>query len=346
MSKSITQKKYYAIKSINGKTVNVIYTDWTTCKNKVHGKNAVYKSFTSETEARNFLEYRKNIKIKDSSKKTLVHSGKRCVICEKPYQGKNQSCPSCKQRARSLGRYPLSINNLLYLKYLYKKDDILGYLEKYPEKVGALKGATKNDRKYAKYEMVSAFKDEYSSDTKYKKFESNIPIYVKDVVKKYPELILQTIGGNKYNPLVYCHCNKCGEDICLVYNKLRSSAGHNCSAEISSGEFVVQEFLKEIGIEYKVQRNTLKCINPKTGYQLPYDFELSKYKVIIEVQGEQHYKYISKFHKTIEEFEYSQWKDQVKKEFAINMKYKFLEISYTEINDESYKEKIKSVILV
>jgi hypothetical protein len=63
------------------------------------------------------------------------------------------------------------------------------------------------------------------------------------------------------------------------------------------------------------------CINPQTGLYLPFDilippyYENSKY-IFVEVQGHQHYRFASMWHKTQEDFEYQQYKDKIKKNFA------------------------------
>lgn len=90
----------------------------------------------------------------------------------------------------------------------------------------------------------------------------------------------------------------------------------------------------------------LKCKNPKTSQQLPYDNEVfinENAKLIIEVHGEQHYK-INIWTKDMakrkhifpeEEFEYIKWKDQFKKEFALSQGYKYLEIPYWTDNNQT-----------
>ena len=66
-------------------------------------------------------------------------------------------------------------------------------------------------------------------------------------------------------------------------------------------------------IKYKMQEDTLKCVNPATGKVLPYDFELPKYKIIIEVQGYQHYATGIDYNKTSGELKYQVEKDEYKK---------------------------------
>ena len=82
---------------------------------------------------------------------------------------------------------------------------------------------------------------------------------------------------------------------------------------------------------------------------LPYDNELIDYKIIIEVNGAQHYQNKTIwFGKTEEEqkyhFEYQKWKDQYKKEYAIKKGYKFLELPYWMFNDDTYIKEMEKVI--
>ena len=47
--------KYYAIKSIDGKLVNEILTNWDECKKRVTGHNSIYKSFKTQELAEEYL---------------------------------------------------------------------------------------------------------------------------------------------------------------------------------------------------------------------------------------------------------------------------------------------------
>jgi len=96
---------------------------------------------------------------------------------------------------------------------------------------------------------------------------------------------------------------------------------------------------------------TIIPINPKTKYKLPYDNEICKLKLIIEVHGEQHY--LPDAYRTI-------WKrdnmtpdqllhqrklyDRYKKLFALSKGYFYLEIPYWTEKDESYKNLIDDKI--
>ncbi len=99
----------------------------------------------------------------------------------------------------------------------------------------------------------------------------------------------------------------------------------------------------------------LECRNYKTKTLLPYDNEIisDKFKAIVETHGEQHYK-IGGWHvgearrKNIssqEQFEYQQWKDEYKKQFALNNGYFYLAIPYwADDENETWKMMINDML--
>lgn len=98
----------------------------------------------------------------------------------------------------------------------------------------------------------------------------------------------------------------------------------------------------------------LQCINPNNGYVLPYDNEIlcDDIKLIIEVNGIQHYECNGLTQLTAkqmgvsvqEAFEYQQWKDEYKKQYALSQGYYYLEIPYWTEKDGSYKTLIDNTI--
>lgn len=97
---------------------------------------------------------------------------------------------------------------------------------------------------------------------------------------------------------------------------------------------------------------SLHPLNPKTNRPLPYDNEILDLKLIIEVHGIQHYTITNfakmsarKFNTTPEyELEYLRWKDNYKKQFALDNGYSYLEIPYQAEKDDYYKKLIDDKI--
>ena len=115
--------------------------------------------------------------------------------------------------------------------------------------------------------------------------------------------------------------------------------------QFASGlERAVAFYLTAKNIDYKMQEDTLKCVNPSTGKVLPYDFELPKYKIIIEVQGYQHYDAGIDYNTTSKELQYQIEKDEYKKQYAIDNGYQFVTITYKDIERKEFGKIIESKI--
>lgn len=100
---------------------------------------------------------------------------------------------------------------------------------------------------------------------------------------------------------------------------------------------------------------TIKAVNPKTNYILPYDNQViisDDINLIIEVHGIQHYevtgllKLTAKKHNTTPDQELAelQWRDEYKKQYALSQGYYYLAIPYWTEQDESYKTLIDNKI--
>ena len=187
--------------------------------------------------------------------------------------------------------------------------------------------------------------------------------------KLYPDIIKIWSVKNKKSPYEYrpkSHMKvwlKCKNGIHDDYLKIISDYTINQSVECPECvKHRTRSFLEEKVFAYLTSLNynvlteydcTLIAKNPITGYSLPYDNEVPDLKLIIEVNGIQHYE-ISGFHitqskkgfKTVEEeFNYQKYKDSVKKEFAIKHGYNFMEIPYWAFDDNnSYQEMINQEI--
>ena len=118
----------------------------------------------------------------------------------------------------------------------------------------------------------------------------------------------------------------------------------------------VNKYLKSLNYTYYNEYDcSLLGTNPKTGRRLPYDTEVVLYngrRLIIEVMGGQHYDVCS-WHKLIadkkgttpeDELAYIQYKDELKRNYAIEQGYDYLAIPYWTEKDHSYKSLIDTKI--
>lgn len=112
--------------------------------------------------------------------------------------------------------------------------------------------------------------------------------------------------------------------------------GAGCSkCKQSSGEKKIEKYLNSIGAEFETEYSFKEC---KNILPLPFDFYLGN--LLIEYQGEQHYKAIEIFGGE-EQLKQQQKNDQIKRDFCKKNGFKLLEIKY---DDNHWREKIEEQI--
>ena len=123
---------------------------------------------------------------------------------------------------------------------------------------------------------------------------------------------------------------------CAVHNEYfwqRASvhtAGKGCPrCSESKGEAMITRYLQENNIQFERE-----CKVPDFMYR--YDFYLPRYNIYIEYHGEQHFKFIPFFHKDLEGFELSKFRDREKEEI--------LKIQYATLVVITYEEETQETI--
>ena len=186
----------------------------------------------------------------------------------------------------------------------------------------------------------------------------------------YPDLMLQwcydlntdidpTKITAKSNKRVWWHCNKCGHKWHTKVAKRTMGEGcpycarHTKSAlQIKIEDYINNKYSYRLLNEHHC---TLTCYNPKTGYRLLYDNEViinDDIHLIIECHGEQHYRICGWTYTQAKDekcapqkvLEYQQWKDNYKKQCALDNGYFYLEISYLDEDNDQYQSIIDSKI--
>lgn len=161
--------------------------------------------------------------------------------------------------------------------------------------------------------------------------------------------VLELVGNVKHNNqeiMVKCECGAIFNTKYRAYIKGKTRCDE-CSKRLSRYEKTVQNFLEEqkLNYIYQFQINSCKDIKP-----LPFDFQLCDYNILIEVDGEQHFEPIT-FGGISQEmadkaFISCQKRDKIKTEYCKKYKIPLLRISYKEVLDDSYKEKILHFIQI
>ena len=115
-----------------------------------------------------------------------------------------------------------------------------------------------------------------------------------------------------------------------------------CARRKYKGEVLTKEVLEEYGIDFQTQKKFADLYHKRESSPLSYDFYIPSMDILIECQGEQHYKPSTYFHgeNAEEAFADQQERDQLKREYAWENGYYLLEISYKDYR----KDRIKAIL--
>jgi hypothetical protein len=130
--------------------------------------------------------------------------------------------------------------------------------------------------------------------------------------------------------------------ICSIHGEFIQTPDKHLSGQgcplccASKGELKIASFLKKNNIGYVKEHRFSDCINPKTSYQLPFDFYIPSRNVLIEFDGSQHYKVnmrMGGYITTTDDLKYIQYKDKVKTDYAKRKGISLLRIKYTSLQN-------------
>lgn len=127
-------------------------------------------------------------------------------------------------------------------------------------------------------------------------------------------------------------CKKC-DNVWSTCSNSFFTAGTRClTCNESRGERRIALFLKRNNIKFQREKKFDACKNKQ---KLPFDFYLPDFNLILEFNGEQHYKKMTfspNDETNVAKFERTKLTDSIKKQWAIENGYTFLEIRYDQIN--------------
>lgn len=107
--------------------------------------------------------------------------------------------------------------------------------------------------------------------------------------------------------------------------------------KVSKAEKIIATFLKVNNIEFFQEYIFETCLSP-LGNNLRYDFFLPSFKLLIEYNGQQHYKTNRETRKEINRFKKQIIHDNIKKQFAQNHGFYLLIIPY------NYFDKLHNIL--
>lgn len=137
---------------------------------------------------------------------------------------------------------------------------------------------------------------------------------------------LTVIGYKIENAKTYCYCQcECGNKTWIAKNNLMNGHTQSCGCISGSiGELNIQKILLENNIEF--YKEFIFDDLPKRRF----DFYLPQQNRLIEFDGRQHFEFTENWHKSENEFELSQQRDQEKNNYALSNNISLVRIPYWE----------------
>lgn len=126
---------------------------------------------------------------------------------------------------------------------------------------------------------------------------------------------------------------KCRDHGSFYQNPISHLIGKGCPrCRKSKGEEMVRQILELSNIVFETQKSFDSLLSEKGG-NLLFDFFIPQYNLLIEFDGWQHKNFLKWFHKTYDNFERSQKRDETKNNWAKDNKYNLIRLDKI---DEKY----------
>ena len=121
-----------------------------------------------------------------------------------------------------------------------------------------------------------------------------------------------------------CQCD-CGNMIVATTSSLNSGNTTSCGKHKSKGEYLIQQILINNNIKFETEK-TISGLNSVNNRPLRFDFYLPDYNILIEFDGEQHYKQSG--YTTADGL----YRDMQKNEYCLSHNIKLFRIPYSDIS--------------
>lgn len=139
-----------------------------------------------------------------------------------------------------------------------------------------------------------------------------------------------------------CNCD-CGGHTFASYTSLKYGHVLSCGCRHrSKWEIFIHNYLKELNVDFEEEKRFPECMNIKQSDMLPFDFYIENKRIIIEYDGEHHYKPIE-YWGGEEKFKITQQNDEIKNKFCEDNNIILLRLPYT-LSETEIKEQIYNIL--
>nr|DAZ21257.1 MAG TPA: restriction enzyme [Caudoviricetes sp.] len=162
-------------------------------------------------------------------------------------------------------------------------------------------------------------------------YEPQNKVYGKEYILKELERCYNLYGFiSKY--VIDLECDFTYQAISTYFNKeeLFELFGNNYRSygNMSSGMIIITKMLDEKNIKYQLEKTWDWLVNDKTNKHMFVDIYIESLNLVIEFDGNQHFRYSKHFHKNKQKFLNSQYRDKLKEKLLCKHNIKLERISY------------------
>jgi len=152
--------------------------------------------------------------------------------------------------------------------------------------------------------------------------------------------VLKFLGTVNRNSKYLVKCD-CGKEYEIYAQNLTQGNTISCGCtKESHGEQKIREILTLNNIQFENQKSFSNFYYSDTNGKPKYDFYLPKYNILIEYDGEQHFKPIFTWDNE-DRFKQRQLHDKIKNDYAIKHNFILIRIPYTHYNNLCLKDLLK-----
>ena len=157
--------------------------------------------------------------------------------------------------------------------------------------------------------------------------------YIDETGNKYGKLtVIEEAGLTEEKRVLWrCRCD-CGNEKIALSKSLRAGLVQSCGCLKSVGEQKINQILTDLEINFTTQQ-TFKDLFSNKGWHLYFDFYLPDYNILIEYQGIQHYECTNRLWNNEENFQKTQEKDNIKRQYCERKNIKLIEVPYTDLKE-------------
>jgi hypothetical protein len=168
----------------------------------------------------------------------------------------------------------------------------------------------------------------------YGNFKKSSKDFIENAIQQHGDLYdYSKVDYSSAHSDITITCKIHGDFLQTPHNHLK---GHGCPiCNSSRGELKIEKWLKDNHVNYIRQKTFDDLRNPKTNKKLPFDFFIPLKNILIEYDGEQHFKCIhhGRHKMTNRELKNNQRRDSLKTKWAKNNQVQLLRIPYTEFSN-------------